>query len=119
MLRELKHEFKISDPAVAQLAGLVKAEDNGDIKGVRIFVSGSGCSGIQYGMTFADVEEDNDGVMKFDDVNIYVDDQCLNTMDGIEIDFADGPNGPSFVFNNTKKDDSACGTCGSAGGGCA
>jgi len=117
MLRELTDEFKISTPAVEQLAGLVKSEDNTDIKGVRIFVSGTGCSGIQYGMTFTDSEEDNDGIMKLDDVNIYVDEQCLNTMDGIEIDFANGPNGPSFVFNNTKAP-AACGTCGSAGGGC-
>lgn len=122
MLRELNDEFKVSPPAVEQLANLVKSEDNADIKGIRIFVSGSGCSGIQYGMTFSDSEESGDGLMKFDDVNVYVDEQCLNTMEGIEIDFADGPNGPSFVFNNTKPaEDSGCGTCGSsaaAGGGC-
>ncbi len=120
MLRELNDEFKISPSAVVQLAALVKSEDNEDIKGIRIFVSGSGCSGIQYGMTFSDTEEANDGVMKLDGVNVYVDEQCLNTMGGIEIDFAEGPNGPSFVFNNAKQIESGCGTCGSAsaGGGC-
>ena len=121
MTQLVADEFNISEKAISQLSGIVKQEDNTDIKGIRIFVSGSGCSGIQYGMTFADTISDSDRVLKNDQVDIYVDEQCLATMEGIKVDFTDGPNGPSFVFNNTKpQDPSACGTCGSAvaGGGC-
>jgi iron-sulfur cluster insertion protein len=119
MPQKLNDEFAISSQAVDKLAALVNAEDNDDIKGVRIFVSGSGCSGVQYGMTFAENFAPDDSVMECKDLDIYVDAQCLSTMDGIEIDFTDGPNGQSFVFNNTNAPASACGTCGSAGGGCA
>jgi iron-sulfur cluster insertion protein len=120
MTNKIIDEFKVSDSAVSQLAGIIQSEDNADIKGIRIFISGAGCGGVQYGMTFADSVEDTDSVLESSDVNVYVDSQCLATMDGIEIDFADGPNGPSFVFNNTKVQAPGCGTCGSAtaGGGC-
>jgi len=121
MANQLTTEFNVSNSAVEQLVALVNSEETADIKGIRIFVSGSGCSGIQYGMTFADTVSDSDSVLNKDGVDIYVDEQCLATMSGIEVDFTDGPQGPSFVFNNTNPQAaSGCGTCGSAapGGGC-
>ncbi len=112
-------EFKISSDAEQQLAALLQSEDNEEIKGVRIYVAGSGCSGTQWGMTFADSIGDEDAVLESDELNIYVDPQCLATLDGVEIDYINGPQGPSFVFNNTKAPaGGGCGTCGSAGGGC-
>ena len=112
-------EFKISSDAQQQLAALMSSEESEAIKGVRIYVAGSGCSGIQWGMTFADADEESDACLASDDLNIYVDPQCLATLDGVEIDYVNGPQGPSFVFNNTKEAaGGGCGTCGSAGGGC-
>jgi iron-sulfur cluster insertion protein len=119
MATAVTDEFKISGDAQQQLAALLKSEDNDEIRGVRIYVAGSGCSGIQWGMTFADAVEESDAVMEADDLNIYVDPQCLATLDGVEIDYVNGPQGPSFVFNNTKAPaGGGCGTCGSSGGGC-
>ncbi len=114
-------EFKISSDAQQQLVALLQSENNDEIKGVRIYVAGSGCSGTQWGMTFADSISEDDAVLESDTLNIYVDPQCLATLDGVEIDYVNGPQGPSFVFNNTKTAaDSGCGTCASAsaGGGC-
>jgi iron-sulfur cluster assembly accessory protein len=102
MATAVNEEFKISNDAQQQLAALLQSEENDDIKGVRIYVAGSGCSGIQWGMTFADAVEDNDAVLEAEALNIYVDPQCLATLDGVEIDYVNGPQGPSFVFNNTK-----------------
>lgn len=121
MATAVTDEFKVSGDAQQQLAALLQSEDNDEIKGVRIYVAGSGCSGIQWGMTFADSVADTDAVLESDDLNIYVDPQCLATLDGVEIDYVNGPQGPSFVFNNTKAPaGGGCGTCGSAtaGGGC-
>ena len=120
MATAVTDEFKISSDAQQQLAALLKSEESEDIKGVRIYVAGSGCSGIQWGMTFADAVEDNDAVMETSDLNIYVDPQCLASLDGVEIDYVNGPQGPSFVFNNPKEAEGGCGTCSSAssGGGC-
>ena len=114
-------EFKVSNDAEQQLASLLQEENSEDIQGVRIYVAGSGCSGTQWGMTFADKVADDDAVLESGKLNIYVDPQCLATLDGVEIDYVNGPQGPSFVFNNTKAPDSGgCGSCGSAtsGGGC-
>ncbi len=117
MATAITNEFKVSSDAQQQLAALVRSEENDEIKGVRIYVAGSGCSGIQWGMTFADSIAEGDAVMESSDLNIYVDPQCLATLDGVEIDYVNGPQGPSFVFNNTKASaGGGCGTCGSAGG---
>ena len=118
MAKKITDEFKISDAAVSQLAQLVSSEDNEKIKGVRVYVAGSGCSGTQWGMTFADQTNDNDAILESGDLSIYVDPQCLETLDDVESEFVNTPQGPSFSFKNTKAP-AACGTCGSAGGGCA
>ena len=121
MATAITDEFSISSDAQQQLAALLESENNDDIKGVRIYVAGSGCSGTQWGMTFADNIADEDAVLESEALNIYVDPQCLATLDGVEIDYVNGPQGPSFVFNQNKAAaDSGCGTCASAsaGGGC-
>ena len=119
MAKTVNDEFKVSADARQQLAQLVAGENNDDIKGVRIFISGASCSGVQWGMTFADRVTDDDSVLESEELNVYVDSQCLDSLSGVEIDFVNGPQGPSFVFNNTSTAaGSGCGSCGSAGGGC-
>jgi iron-sulfur cluster insertion protein len=98
-------------------------EDVGDeMEAIRIFVSGGGCGGMTYGMTFSDEKTPFDSVLDAGDYKVFVDTVALNYMRGVEIDFvAKGMGEASFVFNNVfaaTGGSGACGACGSSGGGC-
>jgi|GEM_PF-124427 iron-sulfur cluster insertion protein len=118
----VQDSFNITEAARGKLAELVNngKQDNPEIKGVRIYVAGSSCSGVQWGMTFADSAESSDTVISAAGLDVFVDPQCLSTLDGVHIEFEDGDNGGAFRFVNTKASSGGgCGTCGSSsGGGC-
>lgn len=114
-------DIKISDAAAEKLKELFV--DVGDeMEAIRIFVSGGGCSGMTYGMTFSDERTPFDTVLDTGDYKVYVDSVALSYMRGVEIDFVEkGMGEASFVFNNVfaaTGGSSSCGSCGSAGGGC-
>ncbi len=114
-------DINISEVAAEKLKELF--EDVGDeMDAIRIFVSGGGCSGMTYGMTFSDEKTAYDSVLDTGDYKVYVDTVALNYMRGVEIDFVDkGMGEASFVFNNVfaaTGGSGGCGTCGSASGGC-
>ena len=95
-------------------------EDVGDeMEAIRIYVSGGGCGGMSYGMTFSDEKTRFDSVLDSGDYRIYIDSVALNYMRGVEIDFVDkGMGEASFVFNNvfaSTGGSGGCGGCGSAG----
>ena len=116
---KLTEEIKVSPAAIEQFITLTEQED--DIAGVRIFVSGGGCSGMQYGMTFVDQPHQYDCVLEADGMNVYVDAITLGFLEGVEIDYTKQGVNQNFVFRNAfaKTGGSAtCGTCGAAGGGC-
>ncbi len=117
---ELTDEIKVSPAAAEQLLAIMNNEDG--VNGIRIFVSGGGCSGMTYGMTFVDRPSDFDAVLKKDDVNIYIDAVALGFLEGVEIDYQNEGLNQSFVFKNVFANSGgagSCGGCGSAGGGCA
>lgn len=97
--------------------------DNEEIEAIRVFVSGGGCSGMTYGMTFTGDRNDNDKVFEADGFKVYIDSVAFNYLQGVEIDYVEnGMNGASFVFNNVFQatgGSGGCGSCGSSGGGCA
>jgi iron-sulfur cluster insertion protein len=87
------------------------------IQGVRVFATPGGCSGISFGMTFAESVNDDDGVLDVGEFKVIVDGGTLQYLRGVEIDFIDrGDGNASFVFNNLPSMGGGCGTCGSAGG---
>ena len=114
-------DINISTAASAKLAELF-VEVGDEMEAIRIFVSGSGCSGMSYGMTFSDDRTAYDSVLDTGEYKIYVDAVALNYMRGVEIDFVDkGMGEASFVFNNVfaaTGGSGGCGSCGSASGGC-
>ena len=116
---QLSDEIKVSDEAVKQLLALTENEEG--VNGVRIFVSGGGCGGMSYGMTFVDQPTEFDTTLEKDGLKIHVDAVALSFLEGVEIDYqTDGANA-SFVFKNVFANTSsggACGGCGAAGGGC-
>jgi len=79
---------------------------------LRVFVSGGGCSGFQYGFTFEEeVNEDDTQVMK-DTVTLLIDPMSLQYLMGAEIDYTDSLQGSQFVIRNPQAT-STCG-CGSS-----
>lgn len=111
-------------PAAQEVMGkLFDDVEDEDISAIRLFVSGGGCSGMTYGMTFTGDQFDNDKIYDADGFNVYIDSVAFNYLQGVEIDYAEnGMNGASFVFNNvfaSTGGSGACGGCGGAsGGGC-
>ena len=117
---ELRSEdMQFTPPAQAKLAELVSQVE--DAAGIRIFISGGGCGGMAYGMTYADAETPYDHVFAGDGFKVLVDAVALNYLQGAEVDFKENGAQSSFVFNNVFKSvggSGTCGTCGAAGGGC-
>jgi iron-sulfur cluster insertion protein len=112
-------DLALTDAAQAKMAELFNDVDDG-IQGVRVYATPGGCSGVSFGMTFADTINPNDGVRELDGYKLVVDDGSLAHVRGVEIDFVDRGDGhATFVFNNLPTAGSGCGTCGSSsGGGC-
>ncbi|MDJ0871271.1 MAG: iron-sulfur cluster assembly accessory protein [Gammaproteobacteria bacterium] len=115
-------DIQLTPAAREQMAALLNQVDDQDIEAVRVFVTGGGCGGMTYGMTFTDRQSDFDCVLEDSGVKLYVDAVALNYLRGVEIDYVDRPMGASFVFNNvfaSTGGSGVCRTCGAAGGGCA
>jgi iron-sulfur cluster assembly accessory protein len=117
----LENELNVSPAAAEQLAGLMNNPDV-DAAGIRVFVSGGGCGGMTYGMTYAESISDRDKVLDGEGFKIIVDAVALNYLKGCDIDFSQDGLNASFVFNNVFQSvggSGTCGACGAAGGGCA
>jgi len=116
-----ENEFKVTPGAAEKLAALfIDAGD--EVEAIRVYVTGGGCSGMTYGMTFADTRHEHDAVLSGEGFSIYIDSVAMGYLKGVEIDYVERPTGSSFVFNNVFSatgGSGACGGCGSSGGGCA
>ncbi len=116
-------DIAISETAVTALSGLLReAQEEDGVDAVRVYVSGGGCGGMTYGMTFTDQQTPFDRVLDRDGLRLYVDAVALGYLRGAEIDYVDQAMGASFVFRNAFQatgGSGACSACGAAGGGCA
>jgi len=110
----LSDEVRISPAAAEQLCALLVDEDG--IDGIRIYVSGEGCSGMSYGMTFVETPHQYDSVLELDGLKMYIDAIALGFMDGVEIDYQTEGLNKSFVFKNAFANSGGSGTCGGCGG---
>lgn len=113
-------DIQLSDAARQKMTELFGQIDD-NILAIRIYVAGGGCSGMRYGMSFAEAQTPYDCVLDEGDYKIFVDAVAMNFMRGVEIDFVERPMGEaSFVFNNVfaaTGGSGACGGCGSAQSG--
>lgn len=115
---QLTDQIKVSDEAVKQLLALTENEDS--VNGVRIFVSGGGCGGMSYGMTFVEQPTEFDTTFEKDGLKVHIDAVALGFLEGVEVDYQNDGTNASFVFKNVFANTSSggsCGGCGSAGGG--
>ncbi len=109
-------EIMLTDAAKAKLAELM-AEADPELMAVRIFVTGGGCGGMQYGLTFAEGATGYDSVIEGEGFRVVVDPVALNYMQGCQIDYAANGLNESFVFNNVFQAVGGSGACGGCGGG--
>ncbi len=75
---------------------------------LRVAVRGGGCSGFEYALDFELEARDNDFVLEYDGLKVFVDAISARYLEGTEIDYMLGMSGAGFKFNNPK----ASGTCG-------
>jgi len=114
-------DLALTAAAREKMLELFDQVEDDELKAIRVFVSGGGCGGMGYGMTFTDAQSEYDCVRKEEGFDVYVDAVALNFLRGVEIDYVERPTGASFVFNNAfaiTGGSGTCGACGAAGGGC-
>jgi iron-sulfur cluster insertion protein len=100
-----------TDSAANKVKELILEEGNPELK-LRVFVTGGGCSGFQYGFTFDEVANEDDTVMQKNDVTLLIDPMSFQYLVGAEIDYTEGLQGSQFVIKNPNAT-STCG-CGSS-----
>ena len=96
-----------SDSAADKVKALIVEEGNDDLK-LRVFVTGGGCSGLQYGFTFDEVTNEDDTILEKNGVHLLIDPMSYQYLIGAEIDYTEGLEGAQFVIKNP----SATSTCG-------
>ncbi len=115
-------ELSLTEAAQGKMAELVGQVEE-EVKGIRVYATPGGCSGISFGMTFTDQINDTDYILNSTSFDVIVDGETMRHLAGVQIDFIDqGQGNASFVFNNLKPaESSGCGGCSSSaaqGGGC-
>jgi len=114
-------DLEVTQSAQDKLNEIISQTDE-DVSAIRIYISGGGCGGLSYGMTFTDEQGDFDTTLQFDGFKILVDVVALNYLKGAQIDYIQEVGRERFVFNNVFAEtggSGVCGGCGAAGGGCA
>ncbi len=100
-----------SDAAVSKVRKLIEEEQDDSLM-LRVFISGGGCSGFQYGFTFEDSITEGDEVVEKGGVKLLVDPMSVQYLMGAEIDYTEGLEGAQFVIRNPNAT-TTCG-CGSS-----
>ena len=97
--------------AIAKIKELIAEENNPDLK-LRMFVSGGGCSGMQYGFTFEESSNEDDFDLEFDGIHVLVDSMSSQYLHGAEVDYTESLQGSQFSIKNPNAQ-TTCG-CGSS-----
>lgn len=110
-IEDIPSPFVFTDSAASKVKELIEEEGNADLK-LRVFVSGGGCSGFQYGFTFDEMTNDDDTIVEKNGVQLLVDPMSYQYLVGAEIDYKDDFEGAQFVIKNPNAT-TTCG-CGSS-----
>ena len=100
-----------TDSAARKVGELIKEENNPSLM-LRVFISGGGCSGFQYGFTFDEERAEDDFALEKGGVTVLVDPMSYQYLSGAEIDYKEGLEGAQFVIRNPNVT-STC-SCGSS-----
>lgn len=100
-----------TDSAAQKVAGLIQEEGNDNLK-LRVYITGGGCSGFQYGFTFDEEINDDDTQIVKEGVTVLIDSMSIQYLSGAEIDYKEDVSGAQFVIRNPNAT-TTCG-CGSS-----
>jgi iron-sulfur cluster insertion protein len=100
-----------TDAAATKVSELIEEEENPELK-LRVFISGGGCSGFQYGFTFDEKIEEGDSQVVNQGVTLVVDPMSVQYLMGAEIDYKEDLQGAQFIIRNPNAS-TTCG-CGSS-----
>jgi iron-sulfur cluster insertion protein len=103
--------LNFTDAAADKVGTLIEKEGNADLK-LRVYISGGGCSGFQYGFTFDDTVQDGDTEIENRGVTLLVDPMSVQYLTGAEIDYKEDLSGAQFIIRNPNAS-TTCG-CGSS-----
>jgi iron-sulfur cluster assembly accessory protein len=98
--------LSMTPAAAVKVRELLEQEGDATL-GLRVFVAGGGCSGMQYGMTLDEAQE-GDAIMEIDGVRVLIDEMSASYISGSEVDYVDSLMGAGFTVNNPN----AVSTCG-------
>lgn len=107
VIETIEDPLLFTDAAAAKVKELVD-EENNDALMLRVFISGGGCSGFQYGFTFDENVGEGDTVIERNGVKLLIDPMSVQYLTGAEIDYTEGLEGAQFVIRNPN----AATTCG-------
>lgn len=100
-----------TDAAADKVGKLIEQEGNAELK-LRVYISGGGCSGFQYGFTFDDATLDGDTEIENRGVSLLIDPMSVQYLTGAEIDYKEDLSGAQFIIRNPNAS-TTCG-CGSS-----
>ncbi len=107
----LDQPLVFTDAAAHKVRELIAEENNPELK-LRVYISGGGCSGFQYGFTFDELRAEDDLALEKEGVTLVVDPLSLQYLMGAEIDYSESLHGAQFVIRNPNAK-TTCG-CGSS-----
>jgi iron-sulfur cluster insertion protein len=100
-----------TDSAASKVSALITEEGNANLK-LRVYVSGGGCSGFQYGFTFDEEINEDDTQVEKNGVTVLIDATSIQYLTGAEVDYKEDLSGAQFVIRNPNAS-TTCG-CGSS-----
>ncbi len=101
----------LTESAALKVKSLIEEEGNDDLK-LRVFVTGGGCSGFQYGFTFDEIAADDDTTVEKSGIKMVVDPMSYQYLEGSTVDYSEGLEGSKFSVSNPNAS-TTCG-CGSS-----
>lgn len=110
-MNDIQIPLIFTDAAARKVKNLIEGEDNPNLR-LRVYITGGGCSGFQYGFTFDDQVNDGDLTIENQNVGLVVDPMSLQYLIGGTVDYTEGLEGSRFVVTNPNAS-STCG-CGSS-----
>ena len=109
--QQIEAPLAVSPAAIAKVRELLAEEGNDALK-LRVYISGGGCSGFQYGFTFDEEQSEDDLAIDREGVTVLVDPMSLQYLMGAEVDYSESLHGAQFVVRNPNAK-TTCG-CGSS-----
>lgn len=110
--------IELTAAAAAKVKGILEQEKESIPEGgLRIYVQGGGCSGVQYGLVLDEASE-GDEVFERGGIKVIVDPASLRYLEGAQVDYKEDPAGGGFAIRNPNVTSSCCGCSQASGGGC-